>query len=550
MPTENTPEISVVIATYNRRDRLRRCLEALSQQTYDPDRFEVVVADDGSGDGTADMVESFEAPMTVRVLRLENGGWAKAANAGAEGARGRICLQIDDDIIASPQLVAEHAAVHGDGAPRIGIGRLIQRDPHEPGWFGFAYARAWNERFYEFEERPASWPDCYGANLSAPREALLSVGGFETDRPTVADMELGYRLYNHGCVPVFIPGAEALHDDEKPTERILRDIGNFGGFCIEFVDRHPETRARLLGWYGDATPREQLLRRALIALRVPPLRLAQLGGLIPGKDRKQVWYGFLARYVFWLSVRRGLDRKGWKETTRGVPVLMYHAFTADGERDRFVMPAAKFARQLKLLRRLRYRTATLQDLARWLREGRPLPKRTVVITIDDGYADNATIAQPLLAAGDAPATLFMVSGAIGGRNDWDPEERQATKGRPMLSREQLEQLRAAGVEPGAHTRTHRALKGLGEQELDAEVGGSRQDLEESLGAEVTSFAYPYGEFDEEAVSAVERAGLAVACTCVPKHAPRAGDPLRIPRLEIRASDGTLTFLRKLWLGGD
>jgi peptidoglycan/xylan/chitin deacetylase (PgdA/CDA1 family) len=375
------------------------------------------------------------------------------------------------------------------------------------------------------------------------------VGGFETDRPTVADMELGYRLHSHGCTPVFIPGAEALHDDEKPTERILRDIGNFGGFCIEFVERHPEVRGRLLGWYGDATPREQLLRRALIALRVPPLRLAQLGSLIPGADRKQVWYGFLARYTYWLAVRRGLDRSGWQATTRGVPVLMYHAFTANGEHDRFVMPAEKFARQLKLLKRLRYRTATLQDLARWLREGTPLPKRTVVITIDDGYADNAAIAQPLLASDRTPATLFVVSSAIGGRNSWDPPERVATKGRPMLSAEQLEQLRAAGVEPGAHTRTHRALKGLGADELDAEVEGSRQDLEAALGGEIDTFAYPYGEFDEEAVAAVDRAGISVACTCVPKHAARGSDPLRIPRLEVQASDSTVTFLRKLWLGG-
>lgn len=543
------PEISVVVPTYNRRDKLHACLTALAEQTYDPARFEVVVVDDGSSDGSTEMVEGFAAPMEVRVMDGGQVGWAAAAGKGAKAARGRVCLHIDDDVIASPRLVELHAAAHAGDGKRIALGRLVQRKPHRPGWFGHAYARAWNERYDELAQQPADWTDCYGANFSAPREDLVAIGGFTSNRPNVGDLQYAYLLEERGCATVYLPEAEALHDDEKSPEKILRDIGAFGTWCPGFVERHPETRRRLLGWYGDATPREQLLRRLLTALRVPPLRLVGLGRLIPGADRKQVWYGFISRYVFWFEVRRALSRREWKETTRGVPVLMYHAFTDNGERDRFVMPAERFARQLRLLSRLGYRIASLQELSRWLREGKPLPKRTVVITIDDGYADNATIAQPLLEARGYPATLFMVSGSLGGRNDWDAEDRQATLGRPLLSAEQLEAMNADGFEIGAHTRTHPSLAGLEEAELEAEVSGSRSDLEAALAAEIETFAYPYGEFDEAAVAAVERAGYSSACTVVPKHAPRGGDPLRIPRLEIHADDGTLTFLRKLWLGG-
>ncbi|MFI5028315.1 MAG: glycosyltransferase [Solirubrobacterales bacterium] len=542
------PELSVVIATYNRREHLRRCLQALEAQTQDPSTFEVVIADDGSSDGTAEMAEGLDTALQIRALRLENGGWASAANAGARAARGRICLHIDDDIIASPELVAEHIAAHRGEAKTVAIGRLIQKAPDAPGWFGRAYTAAWNQRFEELGERPAEWPDCYGANLSAPREALVEASGFSTDRPTVADIELAYRLRQDGCLPVYLPRAEALHVDEKSDERILRDIGGYGGFCAEFTERHPSTRFRLLGWFGDATPRESLLRRLLLTLRVSPKALPPLGGLIPVPGARQVWYGFIARYCFWLGVRRQMSRQRWRQSTRGVPVLMYHAFTDSGERDRFVMPARSFRSQLRLLSALRYRVIPLQDLARALRDGEPLPKRTAVITIDDGYADNASIAQPILHEHGFPATVFLVSGKLGERNDWDTHAGSVTKDRPLLSITEVKEMCEDGIAVGAHTRTHLSLAGAPEGDVREQVEGSRTDLEAALGEPVDLFAYPYGSVDEQAFAAVAGADFLGACTTAPKHAVAGSDPVRIPRLEIEGTDTTARFLRKLWFG--
>ncbi len=549
MTNEQTPELSIVIATYNRRESLRGCLEALAGQTADANSFEVIVADDGSSDGTAELAEGLESPLRIRVLRLENGGWASAANAGARAARGRICLHIDDDIISSPQLVAEHLAAHRERGPRVAIGRLIQKTPDSPGWFGRAYAVAWNHRFEELAERPANWPDCYGANLSAPREALLDAGGFSTERPTVADMELAYRLHRTGCETVYLPAAEALHIDEKSDERIVADIVGYGGFCAEFTQRHPATRSTLMGWFGEATPREALLRRVLLALRLPPSALPPLGRLIPGVDRRQVWYGFIARYCFWLGVRHEIDRDRWLQITRGVPVLMYHAFIESGERDRFVMPARSFRRQLRLLSLLRYRVIPLQDLARILRDDQPLPKRVAVITIDDGYADTASVAHPILRERGFPATLFIVSGRIGGRNDWDTHAGSATRDRPLLTVSEIEAMRRDGAAVGAHTRTHIALASAPEGEVREQVEGSRSDLEETFGEPVETFAYPYGATDDRAFAAVSEAGFLGACTTEPKHAVAGVDPIRIPRLEIEGTDSTTRFLRKLLLGG-
>ena len=109
------------------------------------------------------------------------------------------------------------------------------------------------------------------------------------------------------------------------------------------------------------------------ALRVPPRRCSPPpGALIPGAGRRQVWFGFVSRYAFWRGVRSGMSRERWRQTTRGVPVLMYHAFTDSGEGDRYVMPGGRFARQMRLLALLRYRVDPgFEQLAPALRDFRP-----------------------------------------------------------------------------------------------------------------------------------------------------------------------------------
>lgn len=541
------PKLSIVIPTFNRRERLRTCLQALERQTQDPIDFEVVVADDGSTDGTADMVESLQTPLRLRVLRLQNGGWTAAANAGAGAAAGEICLQIDDDVLASPQLVAEHLAAHQGRSPTMAVGRLIQEPPKSKDWFVGAYTTAWNRRYDELAERKTDWRDCFGANFSAPAELLRKAGGFLTDKPALADMELGYRLNQAGCTPLYLPRAEAVHDDEKDRERLLRDGAGFGGFAATFAERHPETRTLLFGWYGSAGPREAALRQLLLTLNVPPALLARLGDLLPGRDRKQHWYDFIARYSFWFATRAAMAPQVWSETIRGVPVLMYHGFTDSSEEDRFVMPRRAFELQMRVLKGLRYRSITLAELARTLADGRPLPRRSVVITIDDGYRDNFEIARPILRNLGMQATLFPVSGRLGAANDWN--DSGVNQGRSMLSEAELREMSDAGFEVGAHTRSHPHLPELDPAASAAEIDSSRADLEALTGGPVATFAYPYGEFTDETVAMVSAAGFDGACTTESRLARAGDDPMRIPRLEIQGADTLRNFVRKIYFGG-
>jgi peptidoglycan/xylan/chitin deacetylase (PgdA/CDA1 family)/GT2 family glycosyltransferase len=545
--SESKIHLSVVIASHNRRQKLRRCLDSLAAQSQDPSSFEVVVADDGSDDGTATMAGELRMPYPLRVLRLQKGGKSAALNAAIAADLAPVCLFIDDDVVASPGLVAGHLAAHREDPRTLGIGPLTQPPASARDWFPRAHASAWNRRYEELEGRDLDWPECYGGNFSAPLDSLREVGGFATDIPAIEDIELGYRLCAAGCLPRYLPEAGGVHEDEKPRAKLIAEVERYGRFCAGFAERHRDARPKLLGWFLEPTPRDVTLRRALMGLRVPPGLLASLGTAIPGAGRKQVWFGFVNRYVFWRGARAGMSGERWRQTTRGVPVLMYHAFSEREEGDRYVISRRSFERQLRLLKRLRYRVLEFEELARILGAHQAPPPRSVVVTIDDGYADNLAIAKPLLARYRIPATIFLVSRRLDGVNDWT--KRGADAHRPLLRTEQVRPLAGNGIAVGAHTRTHPALTALDPSDLPAEVGGSREDLEALLGEEVRTFAYPYGKFDRAAVAAVGAAGFDAACTVESRLARLGDDPLEIPRLEIRGSETTRSFLRKLWFGG-
>jgi polysaccharide deacetylase len=290
--------------------------------------------------------------------------------------------------------------------------------------------------------------------------------------------------------------------------------------------------------YLDGSPLELMLRRAALAMHASPLVLRALGRLVPGSARER-WLLFVSNYAHWSAARERLSEDEWDRVTRGVPVLLYHAFGDD--ESRYVVSRTAFARQLRLLAVLRFRVRPYAEVARALREGRLPPPRTVALTFDDGYADNATIAVPLLERHGFSGTIFLVSSRLGRVNDWSAEPPLA--GRALLSAEEIAALRSRGIEFGAHTRTHPDLTADDVSVMD-EIEASRIELEG-----VPTFAYPYGRVNDRAVAAVRESGFQSACTTDPRLAQVADDPLLVPRIEIKREDSLAQFVRKLWFGG-
>jgi peptidoglycan/xylan/chitin deacetylase (PgdA/CDA1 family) len=460
-----------------------------------------------------------------------------------EAAHGRICLIIDDDVIAEPELVAEHMAAHRDDRV-VGIGRLSQSPPEGRDWYAGAFAETWNDHFDRLGDRPVEWSDAYAGNLSAPRRALLDVGGFR-ERSIGDDFEIGYLLAQAGCEIRYLSRAHAVHDDRKDGDRLLDESGRQGAGHLALLEDYPEMLPRLYGWFGATSRREVALRRLALTLRIPPRLLARLGRLLPGRGRRRIWFYFVSRYAYWRGVRGAVDRDRWERMTRGVPVLMYHAFAARDEGDRYVISRRALSRQLRLLKVLGYRGIEFAEVARCLREGRLPPRRAVAITIDDGYLDNLELAEPVLRRHGFPATVFLVSGKLGGVNDWTAEG--ALANRPLLNPEQVDELREREISIGAHTRHHPELPGQSDDGVREEVGGSREDLRPRFG-EIATFAYPFGLLDERAVVAAEEAGFEGACTVEPRLVSLLDHPLRVPRVEVRAGESLLRFLINVWLG--
>jgi peptidoglycan/xylan/chitin deacetylase (PgdA/CDA1 family) len=143
------------------------------------------------------------------------------------------------------------------------------------------------------------------------------------------------------------------------------------------------------------------------------------------------------------------------------------------------------------------------------------------------------------------ATLFAVSGELGGSNRWDREAGEREE--RLLDAGELRRLAEAGIEIGSHSRTHRDLTSCPAAELAAEVGGSRQDLEAALGVSVWTFCYPYGQLDDRARAAVAEAGYLAAVGIQAQHGARTGDPFALPRLIV--NPGESRFERRLKANG-
>jgi glycosyltransferase involved in cell wall biosynthesis len=212
-PEPVDPFVSVVVPTYNRRASLQRLLEALGRQTYPADRFEVVVVDDGSTDGTAEMVRRLTLPYALRLLQPGHGGPSRARNLGVEAAGGTLVVFVDDDVVPVSALIAEHVASHREAPEAVVIGPMSP-----PGdWPRPAWVR-WHEEGLQEQYQamlagkyPCSPRQFYTANVSLPRARFLDAGGFDAAFKRNEDLELAYRLDAVGAAFVFNPRADVLH---------------------------------------------------------------------------------------------------------------------------------------------------------------------------------------------------------------------------------------------------------------------------------------------------------------------------------------------------
>lgn len=224
-----------------------------------------------------------------------------------------------------------------------------------------------------------------------------------------------------------------------------------------------------------------------------------------------------------------------------LPILCYHnvAFAPAEARFKllYVSPD-KFERQLWSLRRLGLRGVTMGEGIARLRNG--TARGCVAFTFDDGYADTLTAAAPLMKRYGFGATCYVVSGALGAYNRWDAQYLQETK--PLMSRPQLDEWLAAGMEVGSHSCSHQRLHELPSAAARDEIAESRVSLRNMLGVPIEHFAYPFGDFNADTVELVRSAGYTSAVTVLAGVARASDDRLRLPRILVNGERGLWSFL--------
>lgn len=285
--------LSVVIPTLDREVKLTRVLEALSRQAPEvPGGCEVLVADDGSSDGTHNLLSALEAEGRLRALLLSHGGPARARNSAAAQAQGELLLFLGDDTTPEPGFLAGHERAHRETpGPVAVLGHTAWDDERMRVTPFLRYLNDRGAQFgYGLIQDPENVPFnfFYTSNVSLPRSLFSDLHGFDETFPAAAweDVELAYRASRagNGSVPfriVYRPGLRARHDHPTNLADFLARQRRSGSAAAVLAGKHPE----LATWLGVENALRVSERRplAVSVLAVGLSVLDPLGVPLPGR---------------------------------------------------------------------------------------------------------------------------------------------------------------------------------------------------------------------------------------------------------------------------
>lgn len=227
-----------------------------------------------------------------------------------------------------------------------------------------------------------------------------------------------------------------------------------------------------------------------------------------------------------------------------VPILMYHSLSTTGTPPfrRFTLAPELFQAHLGYLADQGYQTLSVSQLVELRARRAPLPGKQVVLTFDDGFADFYTEAMPRLARHGFTATLYVITGYVGGTSRWLTAEGEGD--RRILNWRQLGEIADSGVECAAHSHTHPQLDTLPTSQVREELSHPKRVLEDRLQRPVRSFAYPFGYYSARVRALVSEVGYHSACT-VKDLVSSADAAFVLPRLTVNAGtslDGLAALL--------
>ena len=236
-----------------------------------------------------------------------------------------------------------------------------------------------------------------------------------------------------------------------------------------------------------------------------------------------------------------------------VPILMYHSisdnlFAKSRPYYQINTSPGVFARQMRWLRHNGYRSMNLGEMLAAMQSGQDVSK-TVVITFDDGYQDFYTDGLAIMKQCGLSATIFLATDRI-------RDTAVRIEGADYLTWREVRELHAEGIEFGSHTVTHPDLRSLGPEQIDYELGYSKETIEQKLGAPVPSFAYPFAfpeedrDFTRYLSDALENHGFENGVSTIIGRARPGSNRYYLPRLPVNSWDDAALLRAKLEGGYD
>jgi peptidoglycan/xylan/chitin deacetylase (PgdA/CDA1 family) len=225
--------------------------------------------------------------------------------------------------------------------------------------------------------------------------------------------------------------------------------------------------------------------------------------------------------------------------SQGVLIVLYHKiedFTGNSNRDLYVSPQ-EFEKQIVFLKSKGYHFLKDKEFVDFIEKPDAFIRKGVLITFDDGTADNYNTAFPIIKKHNINATIFLVSGFIGKSMNWGGTHET------FLNELQIKEMKQYGLDFGSHTVTHPSLLGVSRERAEKEIRDSKTDLEKILGEAPLMFCYPYGSYTQESKQIVSTqykcaASLHAGINC------KDTDPFMLRR--IKPNNSFIDFLFRIY----
>jgi glycosyltransferase involved in cell wall biosynthesis len=252
---------SVCIPTRNRPALLLQTLETLDHQSLPAGGFDVVVADDGSTNDTLQALDTMETGYRLSRVQTGGRGTGAARNAAAAASVGEVLVFLDDDQLASPELVEAHLEVHSvNGAVLVqGFSPMVESSPRRGT--SMLYERSFRSTIGAETAESGEGGGLWGMNISVRRETWADVGGFDEGLRRGQDLDFGLRVVAMGVPLVFEPRALSEHMHAASIEQFRRQHFEEGRSLVKIARKHGRSIESLLGSRIDR-PFDKVLRVA------------------------------------------------------------------------------------------------------------------------------------------------------------------------------------------------------------------------------------------------------------------------------------------------